>query len=152
MTASSEECAREILEVVPMIMWAIRNQMRSHRTADLTVVQFRTLAFLGRNKGASLSDLAEHIGIARPSASKLVDGLVSRLLVSRKGSPVDRRRIRLTLTPKGLSSLQTARAAAQADLAARMAALRSGEQATVGQAMRTLRSLFTRGAAERTGG
>lgn len=142
MGASPEECAREMLEVVPMIMRAIRSRMRSHRGSDLSVPQFRTLAFLGRNQGASLSDVAEHIGLTRPSASKLIDGLVTRSLVSRKGSAVDRRRIRLTLSNKGRVAWLAARAAAQADLAGRMAALRSGEQATVGQAMRALRSLF----------
>lgn len=147
MGASPEECAREMLEVVPMIMRAIRSQMRSHRMRDLSVPQFRTLAFLGRYQGASLSDLAEHIGLSRPSASKLIDGLVARGLVSRKGSSVDRRRVRLALTNRGRATLRAARAAAQADLANRMAALPSGEQATVGQAMRTLRSLFAPGAA-----
>jgi DNA-binding MarR family transcriptional regulator len=151
MTASPDECAREVLEVVPLIMWAIRAQMRSHRTRDLTVVQFRALAFLGRNKGASLSDLAEHIGLTRPSASKLVDGLVGRRMVSRKADSVDRRRIRLTLTEKGASSLQAARGAAQAALAARLGALTSGEQATIWQAMRALHSLFTPGAPQNGG-
>jgi DNA-binding MarR family transcriptional regulator len=147
MTASAEECAREMLEVVPTIMRAIRSQVRSHRTPDLSVPQFRTLAFLGRQQGACLSDVAEHIGLTRPSASKLIDGLVARGLVSRKGSSVDRRRVRLALTIQGRVALRATLAAAQADLANRIAALSSGEQATVGQAMRTLRSLFAPGAA-----
>jgi DNA-binding MarR family transcriptional regulator len=147
MAPSAEECAREMLEVVPMIMRAIRSQMRSHRTPDLSVPQFRSLTFLGHHQGASLSDVAEHIGLTRPSASKLIDGLVARGLVSREGCPVDRRRIRLALTNKGRVTLRTARTAAQADLASRMAALPSSEQATVERAMRTLRALFASGAA-----
>lgn len=152
MGTSSAECAREMLEVVPMIMRAIRAQMRSHRTADLSVPQFRALAFLGHRQGASLSDVAEHIGLTRPSASKLIDGLVARSLVGRKGSSVDRRRIKLTLTKEGRVTLRAAWSAAQAHLASRMAALPSGEQATVVQAMRTLRSLFASGADRKTDG
>lgn len=152
MGVSPEECAREILEVVPLIMRAIRSQMRSHRMSDLSVPQFRTLAFLGLRQGASLSDVAEHIGLTRPSASKLIDGLVARSLVSRKGSPVDRRRIQLALTSEGGVTLRAAWSAAQADLASRMAGLPSGEQATVGKAMRALRSLFASGAGRKTDG
>jgi DNA-binding MarR family transcriptional regulator len=150
MGISSAECAREMLEVVPMIMRAIRSQMRSHRTPDLSVPQFRTLAFLGHRQGASLSEVAEHIGLTRPSASKLIDGLVARSLVSRKGSPVDRRRIKLALTKEGRVTLRAAWSAAQAHLANRVAALPSGEQAIVGQAMRTLSSLFASSAGGKT--
>jgi DNA-binding MarR family transcriptional regulator len=151
MDFSPEECAREMLEVVPTIMRAIRSQMRSHRTPDLSVPQFRALNFLGRHQGASLSDVAEHIGLTRPSASKLIDGLVDRGLVSRKGSLEDRRRIRLGLTNKGRVTLRTAWAAAHADLASRVATLPSGEQASVERAMRTLRPLFTSEQAGRAG-
>jgi DNA-binding MarR family transcriptional regulator len=149
MRISSEECAREMLEVVPMIMRAIRGQMRSHRRSDLSVPQFRTLAFLGRYQGASLSAVAEHIGLSLPSASKLMDGLVARSLVSREGSPVDRRRVRLALTTRGKVTLREAFAAAQADLADRVAALPADERGKVGQAMRTLRSVFALGEAGR---
>jgi DNA-binding MarR family transcriptional regulator len=149
MDASPEQCAQEMLEVVPMIMRAIRSQMRSHRTPDLSVPQFRTLNFLGRHQGASLSHVAEHIGLTRPSASKLIDGLVQRGLVSREGSLVDRRRVILGLTNQGGSTLRAARAAAQAELASRLATLPSGEQVSVEQAMRTLRPLFALGTAGR---
>ncbi len=142
MNNSPEECAREMLEVVPLIMRVIRGQMRSHRTPDVSVPQFRTLTFLNRHEGASLSDVAEHIGLTPPSTSKLVDGLVGRGLVSRKGSPDDRRRIRLELTKQGRTTLQAAWSATQADLAKRVAALAPGEPALVVQAMRTLRPLF----------
>jgi DNA-binding MarR family transcriptional regulator len=151
MDASPEECAREMLEVVPMIMRAIRSQMRSHRKPDLSVPQFRTLNFVGRHQGASLSDVAEHIGLTRPSASKLIDGLVERGLVSRKGSLVDRRRVRLGLTNQGRVTLRAAWAASQADLASRVATLPPGEQARIEHAMRTLRPLFASGTAGQAG-
>jgi hypothetical protein len=48
-------------------------------------------------------------------------------------------------------TLGAAWAAAQADLASRVAALPSGEQASVEHAMRTLRLLFASGTARRKG-
>ena len=49
MTVDLEESARKLLEVVPIIMQDIRSEMRSRRSIDLTVPQFRVLAFVNRN-------------------------------------------------------------------------------------------------------
>src|SRR5512136_939151 len=109
MMTSPETCAQEILEVVPLVMRTIRAEMRRHRTADLSVPQFRTLAFIDRNVDASLSDVAEHIGLTLPSMSKIVDGLVTRKLVTRQTAAEDRRRMMLALTTRGRSALQASR-------------------------------------------
>lgn len=63
MTTSPRQCAHQILDVTPMILQAIRQEMRKSSSAELTVPQFRTLAFLNRNPGASLSAAAEFIGL-----------------------------------------------------------------------------------------
>ena len=63
MIINSEEAAHELLEVVPVIMKDIRSEMRSRRSPDLTVPQFRTLAFVDRNKGTSLSAVGKSYGI-----------------------------------------------------------------------------------------
>ena len=44
----------QVLEVVPTVMRFIRTQMRSHRSLDLSVPQFRALVFIERTDGASL--------------------------------------------------------------------------------------------------
>src|SRR5512136_3296462 len=107
MAISSETCAQEVLEVVPLVMRTIRAEMRRHRTADLSVPQFRTLSFIDHNADASLSDVAEHIGLTLPSMSKIVDGLVTRKLVTRQTHPTDRRRMTLTLTTRGQTALES---------------------------------------------
>ena len=58
MTADPEESARKLLEVVPIIMQDIRSEMRRRRSLDLTVPQFRVLAFVNRNEGSSLWEVA----------------------------------------------------------------------------------------------
>ncbi len=145
MLISPDDCAHQVLEVVPLVMRAIRSEMRDHRTPDLSVPQFRTLAFLNRYEGASLSDVAEHIGLRLPSMSKLMDGLVARGLVTRQTHPVDRRRVTLALTARGRTTLQTALKATQACLAERLATLSTPERATVTQAMLILHPLFKSG-------
>jgi DNA-binding MarR family transcriptional regulator len=143
MPTSPDICAQEILEVVPVVMRTIRAELRRHRTADLSIPQFRTLAFIDRSVDASLSDVAEHIGLTLPSMSKIVDGLVTRKLVTRHTHPVDRRRMTLALTARGLTALQTSRAATRACLAEDLAALSDCQRETIVQAMGILRPVFT---------
>ena len=142
MAVSPEECARTVFEVVPVVMRTIRADLRRHRTAGLSVPQFRTLAFLARHEGASLSDVAEHIGLTLPSMSKLVDGLVTRGLACRAEDPVDRRRLALCLTEDGQSTLQTARSATQTYLAGLFGELTEDDRDVVAQAMEILRPVF----------
>ena len=142
MTASPAECAREVLDTMPLIMRTLRSEMRSHRTPDLTVPQFRTLMFLHRHTGASLSDVADHMGLTLPSMSKVVDGLVARGLVARQTPPEDRRRVSLTLTASGQVTLQSARTATQACLAEALKTLSEAQRTSIIDAMRALRPLF----------
>ena len=142
MTTSPAACAQEVLEVVPAAMRAIRAEMRRHRTADLSIPQFRTLNFINRQADASLSDVAEHIGLTLPSMSKIVDGLVARKFVNRQTHPTDRRRMMLTLTARGLTALESSRAATRACLAEDLAALTDRQREIVVQAMEILRPVF----------
>src|SRR5215217_3088460 len=107
--ASAAACARAMLDGMPQVMWFIRRQMRRHRTHRLSVPQFRTLVLLDRYPTASLSSVAEHLGAALPTASRMVTGLVDKGLVVRRECPTDRRQMALVLTPKGRSVLNTAR-------------------------------------------
>lgn len=140
---TNQKCAHEILEVVPLIMRDIRSQMRSRRTHDLTVPQFRTLTFIDRNPEASLSDVSNHLGISLPSTSKLVDDLFKKELVTRKDRPEDRRRIQLALTSRGLSILEASRQGALEVLSEKTARLTDNERAIITAAMQTLRLVFT---------
>ncbi len=142
MRPSPEECAREVLDVVPLVMRVIRAEMRSHRSPDLSVPQFRALLYLQRHPGASLTAVSDHLGLTPPSASKLVDGLVARGLVARQTSPTDRRRVMLVVTPSGAAMLQAASEATQTRLAEALAQLEEPARGVVVEGMRALRTLF----------
>ena len=115
--AAADECARIIMDTVPAVMRRIREKMRRHGPPSLSVPQFRALGFLDRNPGACLSELSDHLGIARPTASIIVDRLVQRHLVVRTDDPQERRRVALRLTPDGMQLLQQARCATRAWIA-----------------------------------
>lgn len=104
--------------------------------------QFRTLFFLSRQGGASLSEVAEHIGLTLPSMSKMVEGLVTRELTVRQTHPDDRRRMTLALTTRGRATLQSAREATEACLAGLFRTVPSKERAELVRAMRILRPVF----------
>jgi MarR family transcriptional regulator for hemolysin len=141
---SSGVCAREVLDVVPLAMRAIRAQLREHGAREVSVPHFRTLTYLDRHVGTSLSEVAEHIGVSLPSMSSLVDGLVTQGLVIRETHPEDRRRMTLTLTERGRTTLRTAREATARDLEQRLGKLAANERATVIEAMQVLRRVFTK--------
>ena len=101
MEGSAEHCAREIIDVVPAVVQAIRVEIRAQRLHELSVPQFRTLTYIGRHPGCSLSEVAELIGLTLPSMSVLVNGMVGNGFVLRETSPFDRRRVTLTLTNEG---------------------------------------------------
>ncbi len=139
---SPDDCGRALLEVVPPVMRVIRAEMRSQSKPELSVPQFRVLSYLNRNAGASLSEVADHIGLTRPAMSVLIDGLVNRKLVTRQTDPGDRRRLTLAVTRRGQDLYAAARQHTQARLAARLASLSAAERGALAATLEQLRSLF----------
>ena len=146
-TLSTERCAAEILESVPTVMRFIRAQMRHHRGPELSVPQFRTLLFLRRNEGASLSALAEFLGLSLPATSRLVEGLVRKSFVIRQIPPRNRRLVSLALSARGQRTIDAARQATESRLAQVVASLPPIERAAIQRALRILREVFQSAAA-----
>ena len=137
-----EICARDLMETAPQIVQSIRVEMRRGRGGELTIPQFRALRFVQRNPDISLSDLAEYLGLTLPSVSKLVDGLVKQELILRRESTIDRRRLTLVLTTAGETIVDTARAAAQANLAKILKTLPEEDLLQIHRSLELLHGLF----------
>jgi DNA-binding MarR family transcriptional regulator len=142
-------CAREVMETVPLVMRFIRTEMRSRRAPSLSVPQFRVLTFLSHRPGAPLSSVAEHLGVARSTASATVDRLVRRKLVSRTTHPEERRSVVLTLTLTGAEHLQRAREEASTRMAKVLAGLPAADLLQVTHGLTLLGSAFREIAAPR---
>jgi MarR family transcriptional regulator for hemolysin len=142
MSDTPQEAANELLEVVPVIMKEIKSQMRSRRTPDLTVPQFRALAFVDRNNGASLSAVANHMGLTLPSTSKLVDVLMERRLLTREDNPIDRRRVKLCVTSRGSSILENSRRGTLEYLSKKLSTVSSDDRQTIAEGTAALRRVF----------
>jgi DNA-binding MarR family transcriptional regulator len=135
-------CAHALMDTTPQIIQSIRVEMRRGRGSNISIPQFRTMRFIQRNPDSSLSDLAEHLGLTLPSASKLVDGLVKQKLLTRKESAEDRRRRTLMLTQAGTSIVDSARASARIHLADKLKHLSDDDLETISQAMLILHPIF----------
>ena len=142
---SRREVAEGVLEITLLVTRLVTPEVRRLRPKQLSLSHIRALGFLDANPDADLSAVADYVGLALPSMSTLVDGLVRRGLVARLAAPHDRRRLRLRLTRAGKGALRTALAAAQAVLETRFADLPPGERALVQRAMTRLRPLLMRG-------
>ena len=134
-TVPSEACARRILETVPIVMRVLRREMRSGVEENLSVPQFRVLAFLSGAPGASLSEVADFVGVAGGTASAMVDRLVRRGLVAREEHPEERRRVMLELTSDGTDVLERARAHTRRRVAKRLTALTPSQLETVSKGL-----------------
>ena len=143
MSASGEETARALMETNPRVMQAIRRELRSLRSEDLSVPQFRVLNYLNGHPDTSLSPVAEYVGLTLPSMSRLVDGLVERGLVVRQTCGEDRRKIVLNLSSHGGELLECNYSRAMSSLAKKINQLAPVEKDTVLSAMRILANLFT---------
>jgi DNA-binding MarR family transcriptional regulator len=68
---------------------------------DLSLRELQALVLLAQLETAFILTVAQRLGVTRPVASVLVDGLVQRGLVTRREDQVDRRRAVVELTPEG---------------------------------------------------
>ena len=142
MNPPARQCAREILETVPLVMGFIRDQVRRPNGAGLSLPQFRTLAFLDRTRNSSLSAVAGYLGLSLPAMSRLIDGLVDDRLVGRQLVSTDRRQIALSLTAQGRAALEKLRKEIRVGLAGSLRGLPAPEQEVVQRAMKVLRKTF----------
>ncbi len=142
MRNNSRQCARDVLDTVPLVMRFIRDQVRLRRTAGLTLPQFRTMVFLKRTRRSSLSAVSEHLGLSLPAMSRLINGLVRGGLLERETVPANRRQVALTLTNKGQITLEKVRGEIRLHLAASLKQLTAADQKAVQDAMSLLRKVF----------
>jgi DNA-binding MarR family transcriptional regulator len=67
----------------------------------LTLPQWRVLAIVNRHGAQNLTAIARWMGVHPSTATRACDVLVRSGLLRRREDPADRRRLVLTLTPKG---------------------------------------------------
>jgi len=67
----------------------------------ITSSQLQGLIYISRHKECLIGDIANGLSISYPAATKLTDRLVGKGLALRKEGAIDRRLVKVSLTPKG---------------------------------------------------
>ncbi len=63
--------------------------------------EIHTIATIGDHPGCNISELAEELGIAKPSVSEIVQKIEAKDLIEKYKLPANRKEVRLKLTEKG---------------------------------------------------
>ena len=79
----------------------------------------------------TVSEIAEHIGVDQPRASRLVQQAVAHEQVAREADPADARRTRVALAAAGREAVERVRASQRAEAAVALGALTSAERSTL---------------------
>lgn len=141
-TSEVEVTAELALETGVRLVRLLRRVVRETSTADVSFESLRALSFLADNPGICLSDLADFLWVGVPTASKKVDDLVERGVLSRAADTTDRRRLALNVTPQGEHMIATAKRPAQDEVASLLSRLDPAERERVRDGLQLLRSLL----------
>lgn len=134
--------AQLAIETGARLVRLVRRALRSDPPASISLSGLRTLAYLADSPGVCLSDVAEHLFVGNPTASKLVDDLVERGLLARAADTSDRRRLALTVTTEGRRVVATAARPAQEQIAELLTRLSAPDRKRVYAGLALLRDLL----------
>jgi DNA-binding MarR family transcriptional regulator len=96
--------------VTSLVAAALREQQSS-------IEEWRVLSLLADRTGRSMSEIADYALMPAPTATKLIDRMVSNNLVHRRVDPTDRRRVLVFLAPRGRNAYRRLRGVVGASLA-----------------------------------
>ena len=128
----------------PLRLAVTRMARRLRQEADtgLTPSQLAALASIERHGPLTPSRLAELERISRPTATRLLRGLVDAGLVARTPDPADGRSAHVAIEPKGRDLLRRLRSRKNAYLSRLLTGLEPGELETLDRAAEILERLL----------
>jgi DNA-binding MarR family transcriptional regulator len=101
---SSTNTAETILKLLPLLNKKFIRSMNLELRTILTSMQINVLVVLVEKK-ATMTELSNEILIPKQQMTPLIDKLVSEGFVQREYDAIDRRIIRISITPLGLDIL-----------------------------------------------
>jgi DNA-binding MarR family transcriptional regulator len=139
----SRQLIETFWETIPPVWRQTRAKIRAVAAErfGLTVEQFQSLRRIRKGHN-SVSALAEEGRLSRSQASRAVEVLVQRGLVTRLTDARDRRHVHLSLTQSGEQTLSAIYAETEAWLAERFKSLSEAESEQITVALSLLRRAF----------
>jgi len=141
---SNEDCARRILEVIPLVMRNVGAELRQEAAAGFSVPHYHVLARLSHGT-RNLSELAQCQAVAPPTMSRTVSALVERGWLTRSQDPRDRRCVIISLTDEGRAYFESLHTRAEEYMVGLVASLSAEQREVLLTGLEILRSLFEGG-------
>lgn len=101
------------------------------KAAGVTPAQLRVLQILTEHGTSTPTSIATRMGVSQPTMTSIIDRLVSKSLVQRHQSNVDRRQTDLMITKAGIMALEQAPDRLQSCYVSQFETLESWEQAMI---------------------
>jgi DNA-binding MarR family transcriptional regulator len=119
---------------------------------DITMAQAKILYLIRATGSLQMSDLVARLSVTVPKVTGIVDRLVEREIVVRRGTPDDRRRVLVEITPAGVELIDGMRDLCAGQILGLLAVMDEGELGTFLAFLRVLESALVRFAAAETDG
>jgi DNA-binding MarR family transcriptional regulator len=98
----ADEINNQILEALFKLVRDFKGSMHDALEHDhLTMLQCQALECIKSKTGVHMGDIANHFSTTMPTATALVDKLITAKLVKRENDIKDRRIVKITLTKSG---------------------------------------------------
>lgn len=138
----ARECARDVLEIIPLVMRTVAAELRS--AGELPApAHFGLLSCLSEHP-RTLTELASLHGVSMPTMSSSISAMEERGWVRRAAPEKDRRVVMIEVTPNGRGALDRVARCAEAHLADVLAPLDPPSRRRLHNGLGVLRKVFTR--------
>ena len=137
----ARESAREILEIIPLVMRAVAAELRAAGEMPAPA-HFGLLSVLS-TRPRMLTDLASLQGVSLPTMSNSISAMVQRGWLRRAAPEADRRVVMIEVTPTGRAALERVSKCAEAHLADVLAPLDRPARRRLQSGLGVLRKVFT---------
>ena len=138
----ARETARDILQIIPLVMRAVAAQLRS--AGELPAPAHFGLLSMLSERSRTLTELASIQGVSLPTMSNSISAMVERGWV-RRGQPdePDRRLVMVEVTASGKAALERVARSAESHLAEVLAPLDVPSRRRLHNGLGVLRKVFT---------
>lgn len=119
--------------------YALRSMLDTRlRTVSMTGIQYTILSLVERYEGISSAELSRRFYVTAQTMNEIINGMVRRLLLSRKEDPNNKRILRLKLTARGRKTLKECDAIADEIEHVAFDWMAADERETLREGLRTL--------------
>ncbi|PYQ69197.1 MAG: hypothetical protein DMG04_29235 [Acidobacteria bacterium] len=138
----AREAARDILQIIPLVMRAVAAQLRS--AGELPAPAHFGLLSMLSERSRTLTELASSQGVTLPTMSNSISAMVERGWVRRaQPDEADRRMVMVEVTASGKAALDRVARSAESHLAEVLAPLDVPSRRRLHNGLGVLRKVFT---------